>query len=198
MVQIFPTILLPIVALVSQVFAVHWSSNERHALTIVSEVFRSSVTECVESGREGKIRFEMQLCRGLSGWFDPCAEARTESHSIVYDSITESYRVSSDRLSDEAGPSTVGIPSKEEAISEMVTISDLSLSFLGRGDLFLLNHDRRYFQIRGEFQCKGAVNKTFASLSEILTLGLVDVVKTDTGWLDFNLFDTNLDAKREE
>ncbi len=182
-----PAFSLIIAALAQPFFGVYWTTLEHHAVTVKAYGFEQSVTECLGSSREAKIRYEIQICRRRTAWFDSCAEPRLENHSIAFDSITESYRVVADRHGDESGPSTVGIPSRAEAVMSMITLEALSLEHLSRDETRLLSEKARYVQVRGVFSCKGSVNRTIARLSQVLTFGLVNVIDSDSGWFDFDL-----------
>jgi hypothetical protein len=182
-----PAFSLIVAALAQPFFGVYWASLEHRAVTVKAYGFEQNVKECLDASMEAKIRYEIQICRRRTAWFDSCVEPRTENHSIAFDSITESYRVVVDRHGDEAEPSMVGIPSRAEAVVDMITLEAVSLSHLSRDEVRLLSEGARYVQIRGVFSCKGSVNRTIARLSHFLTFGLVNVVESDSGWFDFAL-----------
>jgi hypothetical protein len=108
-------------------------------------------------------------------------------HSVFFDSITESYKVVTDRLGDDVDPVAVEFPTRSDAIVAAITAENLPLSFLARDERELLRHDRAYLQARTVFACKGGVNRTVAHLSQILTFGIVNVVESDSGWMDFSV-----------
>jgi hypothetical protein len=174
-----------LLAMGSTFFQVNWVDSSMTAVTIRAAGVEGEIEECLEGGREAKLRFEMRLCRKRSSWLDACAEERTQHHSVSFDSITESYKVVTDRLGDEADPVAVEIPSRGDAIAATVTVDKLPLSFLARDEADLLGHDRAYFEARTVFACKGSVNRTVANLSQILTFGIVNVVESDSGWMNF-------------
>jgi hypothetical protein len=180
-------ILLALFATGSTFFQVHWVDSSMTSVTIRATGVEGEMDECLEAGREAKLRFEMRLCRKRSSWLDSCAEERTQHHSVSFDSITESYKVLTDRLGDDLDPVSVEVPSRTDAISAAVTAKSLPLSFLARDERDLLNHDRAYLQARAVFACKGSVNRTVAQLSQILTFGIVNVVESDSGWMDFSV-----------
>ena len=93
----------------------------------------------------------------------------------------------SDRLGDEVDPVAVEIPTRTDAIIATVTADNLPLSFLARDEENFLSHDKAYLQARTVFACKGSVNRTVAHLSQILTLGIINVVESDSGWMDFSV-----------
>ena len=181
------SILIGLLAMGSSFFHVHWVDSSMTSVTIRATGVQEEMAECLEAGREAKLRFEMRLCRKRSSWLDACAQERTQHHSVSFDSITESYKVVTDRLGDEADPVAVEIPSQKDAIVATVTAENLPLSFLARDEENILSHDRAYLQARTGFVCKGSVNRTVAHLSQILTFGIVNVVESDSGWMDFSV-----------
>jgi hypothetical protein len=172
-------------ALADAFFRVSWTDGSQAAVSIKAEGLRPAIEECLDSGREAKVRMQMRLCRKRSSWFDACATERSEHHSINYDIITESYRVISDRHGDENDPVVVGVPERRQAVDATTTVDSLTLDFLARGDSDLVSQERGYLQARAVIVCKGSVNRTFAQLSQIVTLGLVNVKEEDSGWVDF-------------
>jgi len=181
------SILMFFAVLFQSLISVHWASWQKGAVVIYAGEFESAVDECLASSREARIRFEAKLCRRRTGWFNACAEMRTEVHSIAFDPVTESFKVVSDRHSDESDPVSIAIPSKQEAMRAMLQVDNLDLDFLARHDVKLLNSPRRYLEVRSVFTCKGSMSKTIGRLAQILTLGLVNVIETDSGWLEFDI-----------
>ena len=187
-------ILVGLFAMGSAYFQVHWVDSTQQAVTVRAAGVEREVEECLDSGREVKLRFELRLCRRRGSWLDACAEQRTQHHAVSYDSITESYKVVTDRLGDDADPVAVGMPSRSDAIAATVKAEDIPLSFLARDEAGLLSHERTYLQARAVFACKGSVNRTVAQLSQILTFGLINVVESDSGWMDFPVHPTQADT----
>ncbi len=181
----FVSIALAALAYSDSFFHVVWTDANRSAVSIRAEGLVPEVEECLDSGRDAKVRFEVRLCRKRSSWFDACATERSELHTVSYDMITETYRVKSDRHGDESDPATFGAPSRKAAVDSAVTTSDFSMDFLARDDEKLLKDERPYLQARTVFVCKGSVNRTFNTLSQIVTFGLVNVTESDSGWGDF-------------
>ena len=181
------SVLVGLLSMGSTFFQVHWVDSSRTSVSIRAVGVEEEIAECLESGREAKLRFEMRLCRKRRSWLDACAEERTEHHAVSFDSITESYKVVSDRLGDEVDPVAVEIPSRTDAIVATVTAENLPLAFLVRDEEDLLSHDKAYLQARTVLACKGSVNRTVVHLSQILTLGIINVVESDSGWMDFSV-----------
>jgi hypothetical protein len=180
-------ILVALFGVASSYFQVLWVDSSHQSVTVKAVGIQDEVDECLESSREAKLRFEMRLCRKRSSWLDSCEGERSQHHSVSYDSITESYKVVTDRLDDDLDPVAVGIPSRKEAIGSATTVEGMPLSFLAQDELELPGHERGYLQVRVVFICKGSVNRTLAQLSQLLTFGIVNVVESDSGWMDFPL-----------
>lgn len=179
---------LALIALVvTGMFGAYWGSAAREDITIKASGFERSIQECLADNLEARIRFDIRLCRHYGVWFDRCTQERAEHHIISFDEITESFRVVSDRFGDATSPVAVGIPSKQEAISTVLTIEGVTISFLARGDATLAADPRAYIQVRGTFSCKGSVNRTLARLSQIFTLGIVNTMETTSEWYDFDV-----------
>jgi hypothetical protein len=113
---------------------------------------------------------------------------RSEVHSVEYEPISEAYRVVTDRFNDEDDRLAVGVPTIRDALRAMTTMENLPLGFLARGDDTLIKERGAYVQVRTVFSCRGGVNRTVARLSQVLTLGIVNVVEETSDWYDFELF----------
>ena len=180
-----PLFIVAAFALGDSFFHVNWIGPSHEAISIQASGVEAEVLECVASSREAKIRFEVRLCRKRASWLDSCASSRSEHHSVGFDAVTESYRVVSDRHDDEAEPVAVGFSTRTEAIKAASVVNDMPLAFLARDESELVDHSQAYIQARAVVVCKGSVNRAIAQLSQILTLGIVNVVESDSGWHDF-------------
>jgi len=165
-----------------------WSSPEKDAVTIRSAGWEESALECLESGKQARVRFEARLCRRRAAWLDRCESSRSEVHTLEYDGITESYRLVADRFGDVPEATAVGIPSREEAVRELLRSESLPLAFLGREEPELVQNRASYLSVRTIFRCKGTSSRTFAHLSRLLTFGVLDVVESRSDWHEFALF----------
>lgn len=168
---------------------VNWTSRGAStAISVRAHEVTDEVTECIDHAKQARLRFEVRLCSRRSVWFDSCEDVRSEVHSVEYEPISESYRVITDRFGDEDDRVAVGVPTVKEALRSMTTVEDLPLRFLARGEDELIKEEGAYVQVRTVFSCRGDVNRTLARLSQILTLGIVNVVETTSRWHDFELF----------
>jgi len=166
---------------------VHWSSREHVAVSVRGQDLEQDVLECLESGRQARVRIEMQLCRRRTGWFDSCSEPRPWSQSVEFDPITESYRLLSDKWRDEEESVVVGIPARAEAIRTVTAVEEVPLTVLANSDQRLLSSPTRYLNVRTLFSCRGDVNRTLGRISPVLTFGLLNVVESDSGWKQFDM-----------
>jgi hypothetical protein len=182
-------ILVLLNALVAPPIEVRWSDvSKRDVVTIRSNEVGEEILECLDRSKQARVRFEARLCSRQSVWFDSCELLRSELHTVEFDSITESYRVVTERYGDGQDRVAVGIPSLREAVRAATTVEALSLLFLARERRELLHEPDTYLQVRTVFSCKGAVNRTIARLSQVVTLGIVNVIESTSDWSDFDLF----------
>ena len=181
-------LVLGVLSLTSPFITGHWSSSERDSVAIRVPGLKESVEECLLSGRQARIRFELRLCRKRVGWFDHCESPRSELHTVEFDGITETYRIVSDRFGDIDAATAVGVASREEAIREALKSDKLPLAFLARDESTLVGHSGAYLSARSVFRCKGSSSRTFAHLSRFLTLGVLNVVESRSDWHEFALF----------
>lgn len=183
LVFLFGTLLLPSLD-------VRWSSPIQESISIVAGDREGIAKRCLNESHQARLRFEVQLCRKRSGWFDYCEEPRAELHTAMFDPVTESYRVVSDRLGDTLEPTAVGIPIRSESIRSLVTVSKFPIDFLLREEMDLASHPGAYLRIRTVFKCREGGVRAFAHLSRFLTLGLVNTVEDVSEWSEFNLAST--------
>jgi hypothetical protein len=182
------SVLVVIAAASSQgLFNVFWSTKETKAVTVNGSGLSQAVVECLDSSRQLRIKMEFRVCRRNPAWFDSCRPSRSGLNSIEFDPITESYRVESDLHDDDVEPTSIGIPSRDEAIKSVLHARAVPLEYLAQGDTTVLQEAGSYIQVRATLACKGTVNRFFANVSQILTLGMINVVETTTDWNDFSL-----------
>lgn len=185
--HVFSLNIAPLITLALALINVRWSTPLQHGITIEAPERQQQINECLESSLQARVRFEIRLCRRRSGWLDYCEDARSELHTAQFDEVTESYRVVSDRLDDELDSTAVGVPTRSEAVALTQTLHDMPLRFLLREEPEILSHPNVYLQIRTIFACRGGTSRTFAHLSRVLTLGLVNNVEDRSDWEDFTL-----------
>jgi hypothetical protein len=183
------SLFLVVAALAQSPVEVNWSKvGDVTAISVRAHDVSEDVLECLDRAKQARVRFEVRLCSRRSAWFDSCEGLRSEIHSIEYEPISESYRVVTDRFGDDDDRVAVGIPTLRDAVKATTTVEGLSLGFLARGQDEIVREEGAYVQVRTVFSCRGGVNRTLARLSQILTLGIVNVVETTSEWYDFELF----------
>lgn len=171
----------------SESLSVRWVSQSKQAVRIEAPHVRAQMVECVESARTGRVRFEYRVCQRRSSWFDQCGAVREELHTIDFENITESYRVSRDRMGDRQPARVDDIPLRSEALRTVSVVEALPLTAMVEDANDLRSLAAGYLQVRVVSSCKGGITKTLAHISRVITLGLVDMVEERSSWWDFDL-----------
>lgn len=180
--------LLPILAAAGSIqFSLR--SGRDSSLKVIYPGRDAVIEQCVKGGLEVRFRFEVRLCKRRSLWWSACKEPITETHFVRFDPITENYQVVFDRLGDKAPPITSNVSTLREALQELSTIQSMPLLNLAHGDHEFASSPKAYVSARVISHCKGEFNETVARISDFLTLGLLDVGMSDTGWSDSPLDD---------
>ncbi len=166
---------------------VNWSGGEYNSVRVVAEGKEELINQCIEGGLEVRYRYEFRICRRRFLWADACAEDVVHTRSLQFDPISESYRVSVDKLGDHLAPKVITHPTLEEALGDVTTLYSPSLNELGFSDKKYPQSRSPYLGVRVVADCKGDYNETFSRISSFLTLGMVDIGTYDSGWVDFSL-----------
>lgn len=186
----FLFLVLPVLFAIPQL-SMKWVGDSKTDVTFRLMHHDPLVMECQKSGSDVYYRYEYQMCRRRSGWFDRCGPTAIETRTLRWDPISENYTVISDRLGDPEPASSSNYTSLEEAFEDLSSVRSVTLSSLSDEQLPRKNDWlNRYIRLRAKFTCKGQTNKTLDRISSIVTLGLVSVGTSDSGWIDFNLSDT--------
>lgn len=167
--------------------ALRWSGPENSALEVKIDSFSPVLETCIESGLEVRYRYEFQLCRKRAAWFNACADSLLVRHSLIYDAVTQSYKVIRDQHGDADPEESTSYDSLQEAWQSLVSVKNLSLDVLARGDKRFAKARDRYVSVRVSGSCKGEYNQTLARIAYFLTLGLARIDAFSTGWIDFKL-----------
>lgn len=184
--------LLPIVAALPVIFAVpepqvNWSDAAHVALRIEVPAREEFAAECLKNGLELRYRFETRLCRRRVLWTDGCDDAQVRIQSVQYDPISEGYRVSFDLIGDKESPRIVHMQSETDALSAALAVPAVNLSDIGYTSDRFAYEKGPYVGVRVTADCKGDYNETISQISSFLTLGLLELGSTDSGWVDFRL-----------
>ncbi len=168
---------------VAETVTVRWSSGDREAIDIAVAGQSDYLSQCVRSGFEGRVRFEVSLCRRRQMWFDRCSDTVTEVHSLRYEAVTDGYSLTSDTWGDAELPRTETIGDAEAALRSAATIGGRALSSLG----WDRERGRYDVRLRTVVDCKGEYNELLARIPYLLTFGLVRVNGFDSGTVTFSL-----------
>ena len=166
--------------------SVNWTDGSESGFTIRVLEHDPVLYQCRKSGLEVIYRFDMRLCQRQTLWLDTCKSDRREIHSLEWEPVSETFKVVSDRHGDADGPVTNTISSFEEALADISTAHNVPLGYLSDGDESFLAGSGLYLRTKVSFTCKGQYSQTMDRLSSILTLGLVSVGASNSGWIDFD------------
>jgi hypothetical protein len=186
-VRLFPLQLVVVFVFVSVGFAdgptVKWANDTRDAVRIVVDGEEEFFTQCIRSGFEARMRFEVGVCRRREGWFDRCSETFTEVHALRYDAVADAYLLTRDRWGDAAPPTEETVGDAENALRGLAEIGPEPLAQHG----WAADGRRYYIKLRAVADCKGEYNELLARIPYLLTLGLVRVNGYDSGTVTFSL-----------
>lgn len=166
---------------------VNWSGGEFNSVRITAEGKERLINQCIESGLEVRYRYEFRVCKRRFFWADSCEDDVVRVRSLQFDPISESYRVFFDIIGDREPAKIVTHTSLDEALQDVTTLVSPSLAELGFNEKKYPPARAPYLGVRVITDCKGDYSETFARISSVLTLGLVDVGTFDSGWVDFSL-----------
>jgi len=181
-----------IVFLLPIFFAFPDLSVDRRASKIESFTVRAAgedslLDDCLKSGLEASYRYEVSLCRPRLFWAPTCYDERVETHAVSMDPISETYKFTWDRLGDSIGPESVSMTDIDLIKKAMRHSRSMSTRYLTDGKKTVIEHPKAFLNVRFISECRGEYNKTLSKISYYLTLGLVKVSGTDSGWNRFAL-----------
>jgi len=168
---------------VAETVTVRWSSGNLDAIDVAVEGQGEYLNQCVRSGFEGRVRFEVALCRRRQMWFDRCSDTVTEVHGLRYDAVTNGYSLTSDTWGDLEPPRTESNVEEDDALLRVASIGGRLLSTLG----WESGRGRYDIRLRVVADCKGEYNELLARIPYFLTFGLVRVNGFDSGTVTFSL-----------
>lgn len=164
--------------------SISWKDNEKTKFKLNSTATSvNNVSECIEEGYSFENRFEVKACKKGIMWFETCTEEKVFVSQVVKDPVTLQFALKSDILGDGEDPDEIVLPTIAEAHSRLMMISQVSLSDFKN----LKIEDSRYLSARVTESCKGSVSPTLRRVSQLLTLGLLDIRGVDSGWIVFPL-----------
>jgi len=168
-------------------FSINWTDRKFDSLTLQVRGYNEVQERCLKNGLEVRYRYELQLCRRRTGWFHACKEQRLIMHSLQFDPISQTYKVTRDRLGDDRPSQKNDVAAFEEALLLTSRVENLPLSFLAQDDTAFADRKRLYVSSRVMADCHGQYNATLARVGYFLTLGLIKVSAFSSGWIDFDL-----------
>jgi hypothetical protein len=181
-------LLLLLVVFAPPQIQVNWVDPETsHAIAVSVSGLDEMTAQCKRSGLEVRYRFEVRYCQEAYFWSDPCERSRLILHSLQFDPISQTFRLSEDRLGDNEPPQTETIEDEQLALKKLASIPRLELDFLAAELKNAAPSSRGYVGVRLLTQCKGVNNETLERLSYFLSLGMVRTSGFDSGWVSFKL-----------
>lgn len=148
-----------------------------------------AMVRCVEAGLELRYRYDVELCRKRSWWFDSCADVKSEIATIRYEPVSDVYVVRRDLLGDGAEPSVARFMSAADAFDDGRVSNPISYSFLADGKEKLKKAERRYVRARGTSRCNEERDRTLSRVTQGLTFGLVKRHQFDSDWQEKKIRD---------
>ncbi len=143
----------------------------------------------IDDGFKVKYKFRVQGCRPTIGWSSECGDPITEIHDIRFDPVTESFKVTTDRLGDELEPRSSTFSTAEEAFAFAARVESFTYEALRArsSGIKLSQEDGAFVRARVFTECKDGFEEAVSWLPYVLTFGLVDRVDFDSGWYNFYL-----------
>lgn len=184
----------PVLSIISVVFLlpnvdVRWVKRASETIDVAFVDGDSDVRECITGGLKTRTRYDIKVCRRRVGWLDSCSERRREVRTLRFDPIGETYKVEVDVQNDGVAPEITSEPSFEKAFQHISTIPSVALDSIAGEEEVLVDNSRAFVSVRVVRDCQGEYNATLARISRFITLGLLDIGRYDSGWLDFRLRD---------
>lgn len=167
--------------------SVTWSNSETKSVRVAVTGEDEVVKQCLRSGLKVRYRFELQLCRDRVAWFDRCVDEKTLLQQVEYDPISETYKVEIDQIGDGQIARTLQVRTIHAALRTVSSLRDLALITLGKDSEKIMQSKSAYLSVRVHSDCKGDYNETIARISNLLSLGLINLAGFDSGWVDFRL-----------
>lgn len=177
-------ILIPLLFGFTQL-SVNWVHKSRGVISLHVTEHDPIMMECQKSGSEVYYRYEYQLCRRRSLWFNACETTSVVTRTLNWDPISDNYSVVSDMLGDEHPAVKSTFTTSKEALEELSAVKEVVLKDFVKLDPAVKH--RYYLRARVKFICKGQTSATLDRISSIMTLGLVNLGTADSGWIDFPL-----------
>lgn len=148
-----------------------------------------AMVRCVEAGLELRYRYDVEICRKRSWWFDSCGDVRSEIATIRYEPVSDVYLVHRDLLGDGSEPSVARFMTASDAFDDASLSMPISYGFLADGEEKLEKSTRRYVRVRGTSRCNEERDRTLSRVTQGLTFGLVKRHQFDSDWQEKKIRD---------
>lgn len=179
------SILLVPLILINGIINLNWNSAQNTEAVNVKVNSHDEILErCAQSGIEVRYRYLVKICKRRNWWFDQCSEEKQYLQSLQFDPISESYKITTDRIGDPAPPEVSVVTRRSEAFEAISSVNDVSLDSIATVQEFPRDQ-KTYVSVRLLSECKGEYSQIATGLTTIATLGLIKVGWIDSGWIDF-------------
>jgi Domain of unknown function (DUF4390) len=127
--------LLLVILLLKPEFDLGWvTQGDTSRLRASLRGYNEELSSCISSGLSVRFRFEFELCRKRSFWFDDCKGNRVAVSSVEFDPISETYAITSDLLGDSEPPQVERVVDVPKALEIASSRSDrIETSFSRKG-----------------------------------------------------------------
>lgn len=161
-----------------------WTDSSRAMLRVELVGMKEDFSQCVDSGFEVRVRFDLELCRKRSFWYDSCYDTITSQKIVRYDPVGEQYQLSFDLFGDSDEPMVTQYKDVSGAVIEATKIARVKMLSLSKGRD--VERDNHYLKVKIIGECRG-FQENMAQVSKLLSLGVVQVHRYNSGWMSFPL-----------
>jgi hypothetical protein len=167
----------------------NWNDSEHSVLRVNVPGREQAIRECVDSGFQVRFRFYLELCRARTFWFDKCYPVMTSQKTLSFDAIGDQYRLNFDIFDDQQEPQDFQLSSREDAIEEVARVAQIKLIALSTDGKISTNKGKINLRIKSD--CRSALKENLSQVSSLLSLGIIQVHRYDSGWISFPITDFN-------
>lgn len=164
------------------------STDAKHLSVKFLQEHYPAAREQLGKGLELRFRYTFKLCQKYSIWFDSCADELVIIYRVRHDPVTESFRVTTDRLGDQDKPVTVSYSDIEQALAIVSRVEQISLELLPEWKKYSSRAKRAYLGSRLVISLRDTERSFLDWLPRIITLGLIDSSDFDSQWQDIELW----------
>lgn len=163
----------------------NWSEKDSRTEVDITVLSRDQILDnCAQSGIEVHYRFQVKLCRRRSWWTDSCSDMQQFVRTMQFDPISENFRMLTDKMGDDLDPEVFYVDSLATAFETLSTLKRVSLPEITEQSSYKPG-PRDYLSVKLLSECKGEYSRIATRISTVITLGLINVGRFDSGWIDF-------------